>query len=75
MSHIILFKIIDSDEDSIHDSLKKIPHYNVFRKDQVLERLNYRNNIRIGKLVMYGDVGYEIFKENREKFDWTKWSN
>lgn len=38
-----------------------------------MPRLNYKNNIRIGKLVMYGDVGYEIFKKNRSQFDWSRW--
>ncbi len=32
----------------------------------MLARLNYRNNVRIGPIVMYGNVGYEIFRKVRK---------
>lgn len=60
--------------DFIYNSLKNIPHYNVFKQDQVPARFNYRHNHRIGPIVMFGDVGYETFRANRSKFNWKSWS-
>ncbi len=63
-----------NDEDEIYNSLKNIKNYNVFKKADILKRLNYRENIRIGPIVMYGDVGYEMFRKGKENFDWKNWS-
>ena len=60
--------------DEIYNKLKKVPNYNIYKKDEVPDRLNYKNNVRIGPLVMFGNVGYEIFKTGRAKFDWNSWS-
>ncbi len=32
-----------------------------------------QNNVRIGPIVMYGDIGYEIFRANWSRFDWDNW--
>jgi hypothetical protein len=55
--------------------LKKIPHYNAYRKSEIPERFVYRDNVRIGPIIFFGDVGYETFRENKEKFNWKDWSN
>ena len=67
------FNLKEKDEEEIYNALKKIPHYNVYRKKDVPNRLNYKNNVRIGPIVMYGDIGYEIFRANRSRFDWDNW--
>ncbi|CAF1031782.1 unnamed protein product [Brachionus calyciflorus] len=59
--------------DFIYESLKQIPNYNVFKRDQVPERFNYKQNERIGPIVMFGDVGYETFRANRSQFNWKSW--
>jgi hypothetical protein len=66
--------ILANDEEEIYQALKKVPNYNVYRKNEVPDRLNYKNNNRIGPIVMFGDVGYEIFRQNKEKFNWNSWS-
>lgn len=58
----------------IYNNLKNIPHYNVFKHDQIPSRFNYRHNGRIGPIVMFGDVGYETFRANRSRFNWKSWS-
>jgi tellurite resistance-related uncharacterized protein len=66
--------ILANDEEEIYQALKKVPNYNVYRKNEVPDRLNYKHNNRIGPIVMFGDVGYEIFRQNKEKFNWNSWS-
>jgi len=73
LTQINIFPNDPKDEDYIYYSLKNIPHYNVYRKNEVPERLNFRNNPRIGPIVMFGDVGYETFTKNKEKFNWNGW--
>lgn len=68
------FTITAKDTDLIYNALKDIPNYNIYKREQVPKRLNYMNNVRIGPLVMFGDVGYETFRTNRKKFDWENWS-
>ncbi len=63
-----------NDTEEIYQALKNVPHYNIYRHDEVPARLNYRDNLRIGPLVMFGDVGYETFRTGRKKFDWNSWS-
>lgn len=66
--------LIAKDTDEIYKALKNIPHYNVYKKEDIPSHLIYKNNVRIGPIIMYGDVGYEIFRTNRTKFDWDHWS-
>ena len=70
----LIFKYQVEDTESIYEALKTVPNYEIYRKNEVPDRFHYRLNSRIGPLVMFPDVGYEIFRSNREKFDWSHWS-
>lgn len=74
LTQINIFPKNMSDLDFIYNSLKNIPNYNVFKHDQMPDRFNYKQNERIGPIVMFGDVGYETFKTNRSRFNWKSWS-
>lgn len=70
----MVFYFVAEDLEEIYSKLSHIPHYNIYKKEQVPDRLVYRDNVRIGPLVMFGDVGFELFKTGRKKFDWANWS-
>src|SRR5262249_33729273 len=47
-------------EDKIMEGLSKAPHLKAYRKETTPEYLHYRNNPRIGPIVLVADEGWTI---------------
>lgn len=45
----------------VYESLKKIQHINVFKRDEFPDELHYKKNPRFGDLVIVADLGYSIY--------------
>jgi len=67
-----LFLEKKSDLDSVFDKLSKAEHLIVYKKADVPDALHYKNNIRIGDLVVIAKLGYQILLTKDTKVDWSQ---
>ncbi|CAF0945242.1 unnamed protein product [Didymodactylos carnosus] len=57
---ISIFPHADNDTDVIYENLTKIPHSVVYKKNDIPDNYHYKNNIRIGPILLVADGGFEI---------------
>jgi len=55
--------VADACLDSVYFSLKKLPHLNVWKTENVPQRFHYNNNKRIGDLVVLADSSWSISRK------------
>jgi hypothetical protein len=51
-----------SDKDVVCEKLKKAPHVDVFKKEDFPTDLHYKNNIRVGDIIVVAELGYMVIK-------------
>jgi hypothetical protein len=60
----------ESQIDSIYIKLKTIDNIIVFKKPNIPDSLNYKQNVRVGDLVLIAKLGYTIHVKT-EEIDWS----
>jgi hypothetical protein len=55
---------------SVYDTLSKIENIVVYKKQDIPDSLNYKNNVRIGDIVLVSQPGYAIYVKKQE-IDWS----
>jgi hypothetical protein len=53
----------------VYQKLKAIENIDVFKRNDVPKNLNYKNNVRVGDLVIITHVGYSVYI-NTTEIDW-----
>ncbi|CAF4541370.1 unnamed protein product, partial [Didymodactylos carnosus] len=53
-----------TDIDRIYKNLSNILNFEVYKKDAIPEQYHYKNNVRIGDIMIVGKPGYEIIAPN-----------
>ncbi len=69
------FNLFLEKKDDLDEVFKKISTSNdliVYKKDHVPDSLHYKNNVRIGDLVVIAKIGYQIMLTKDSRFDWSK---
>ena len=54
----------------VYDSLSKIPNVNAYLKQDLPIGLNYKNNVRVGEIVLIADIGHSIYLKTQD-IDWS----
>jgi predicted AlkP superfamily pyrophosphatase or phosphodiesterase len=54
-----------NDLDYVYNTLKTIPNVDVYKKDELLDSFHYKNNVRIGQIVIVAHLGYVIYINNQ----------
>lgn len=63
----ILF-ILVNDLDDVYKNLTRIPHTQIYTQQNILPRYHYKNNSRIGNLIIIVDPGYELHRNSFRMF-------
>jgi len=53
-----------SDIEYVYRTLKTIPHVDVYKKNEVPQELRYKNNVRVGDIVLATHIGYAVYSKN-----------
>ena len=64
----LLLMIQDSNIDMAYESLKKIKNLKLYRRHEIPDKLNFRNNSRSGDLVLVANFGYTIHLNKPSSF-------
>lgn len=67
-------KLIDSDIEYVYKTLKNVANVDVYKKNDIPESLHYKNNVRIGNLIVVTKIGYALYITN-QTVNWTLNSN
>jgi hypothetical protein len=54
----------------VYRTLKSIPSIDVYKRGEIPEHLNYRENIRLGHLVIVTHIGHAVYITN-QTVDWA----
>lgn len=65
-----LFLKNKSDVDYVYSVLKKVQNIDVFKKKDIPDNLHYKNNVRIGDLIVVTKIGYALYISN-QSVNWT----
>jgi len=58
-----------ADINTVYYKLKSIPNIDVYKKDELPEELHYKNNGRIGDIVLVAKLGHSMYV-NTQAIDW-----
>ena len=50
--------------------LKKVENIDVYKKQEIPDNLHYKNNVRIGELIVVTKIGYALYISN-QTVNWT----
>lgn len=59
-----LFLRNETDTEYVHKTLSNIENIQVYRKHEIPEHLHYKNNVRIGDLVIITKIGFSVYINN-----------
>ncbi len=57
-------KFLANDINDILTNLTKIPHSQTYKKEDLPDRYHYKNNPRIGDLIIILNPGYELHRHS-----------
>jgi ectonucleotide pyrophosphatase/phosphodiesterase family protein 5 len=59
-----------SDLEYVYKTLKQIQFVDVIKKSEIPDELHYKNNVRIGDLIIVSKLGYSVYINN-QTINWT----
>jgi len=65
-----LFVKNDSDIEYVYKTLKNVANVDVYKKNDIPESLHYKNNVRIGDLIVVTKIGHALYITN-QTVNWT----
>lgn len=65
-----LFVINETDIDYVYKTLHKVDNIEIYKKKDIPEHLHYKENVRIGDLVIITKIGYGVYI-NKQNINWT----
>lgn len=65
---ILYFKA--SDIEYVYKQLKSVKDMDIYKKADIPDNLNYKNNVRIGDLLIVANLGHAIYINN-QTINWT----
>lgn len=65
-----IFMNREADLEYVYETLRKIPNVDVYLKQNIPERFNYKHNSRIGDILLVTKIGYAVYV-NKEFVNWT----
>lgn len=63
-------KIKETDIDYVYKTLHKVDNIEIYKKKDIPEHLHYKENVRIGDLVIITKIGYGVYI-NKQNINWT----
>ncbi|CAF0884141.1 unnamed protein product [Didymodactylos carnosus] len=70
ISQVNIFLTPDANIDEIYKKLSNNLNYEVYKKDSIPKEYHYKNNVRIGDIMIVGKPGYTIVSSNTN-VNWT----
>lgn len=71
-SSLNIFLENKKDLESVYEKLKEIKNIKVYKKADIPDKLHYKNNVRVGDLLIVAKLGFSIFMNKNTSFEWKK---
>ena len=65
-----IFMNREADLEYVYETLKKVPNIEVYLKENIPDKFNYKHNSRIGDILLVTKIGHAVYI-NREFVNWT----
>jgi len=62
--------LLETDTEYVYKTLKTVENMEIYKKDEIPDHLHYKNNVRIGDLVIITKLGYGVYINNQQ-VNWT----
>ena len=69
-----VYSIFVKDKSKLNDvysALAKVPNIDVYKRDQIPDYLHYKNNDRVGDMIIATNIGYTTYVRTQD-IDWTQ---